>query len=70
MEQNKLVIMNEKFKKEGSEEEIEGLTIMVDGIMKQVFDIIKFNKNYDTYTEVLRDVIFAGVKTIVHDDRK
>ncbi|MDA7026503.1 hypothetical protein PJ311_07720 [Bacillus sp. CLL-7-23] len=70
MEQNKLVIMNEKFKKEGSEEEIEGLTIMVDGIMKQAFDIIKINKNYDTYTEVMRDVIFAGIKTIVDNDRK
>ncbi|MDA1477838.1 hypothetical protein [Bacillus changyiensis] len=70
MEQNKLVIMNEKFNKEGSEEEIEGLTVMVDGVIKQAFDIIKSNKDYDTYTEVLGDVIFAGIKTIVNDDRK
>ncbi len=32
-----LVIINESFKKEGSEEDIEGLTIMIDGVIKTGF---------------------------------
>lgn len=56
---DKLVIMNEKFKKENSEQEVDGLTIMVDGIFKQVFDKIKDLKGYDEYNEVLRDVIWV-----------
>ncbi|MGC6768048.1 hypothetical protein ACYSNR_00490 [Enterococcus sp. LJL128] len=65
MSDNNLTIMNELFNKEGSEEQVEGLTIMVDGVIKQVFDKIKADKNYDTYNEVLRDVIFEGINSIV-----
>ncbi|PJZ02159.1 hypothetical protein CPT06_01120, partial [Bacillus vallismortis] len=55
-----LVILNENFKKEGSEEEIEGLTIMIDGVIKQVFNKIKNERNYNSNNEVMRDIIFEG----------
>ncbi len=64
-EERKLVILNETFKKEGGQEEIEGLTIMVDGIIKQVFDKIKSDREYASYNEVLRDVIFEGINGII-----
>lgn len=63
--EEKLVILNETFKKEGSQEDIEGLTIMVDGVIKQVFDKIKSDREYTSYNEVLRDVIFEGVSGII-----
>ena len=63
--EEKLVILNETFKKEGSPEDIEGLTILVDGVIKQVFDKIKSDREYTSYNEVLRDVIFEGVSGII-----
>lgn len=62
-----LVILNEKFKKENSEQEVDGLTIIVDGVIKQVFDKIKDLKGYDGYNEVLRDVIVEGINKIIND---
>ncbi|PJZ02161.1 hypothetical protein CPT06_01095, partial [Bacillus vallismortis] len=56
-----LVILNENFKKEDSEEEIEGLTIMIDGVIKQVFNKIKNERNYNSNNEVMRDIIFEGI---------
>ncbi|MGG1221003.1 hypothetical protein ABE236_26600 [Priestia endophytica] len=64
-EQNKLVILNETLKKEGSEEEVEGLTIVVDGVIQQMFEIIKSERGYTNYNEVLRDIIFEGVNSII-----
>ncbi|RAS72847.1 hypothetical protein [Priestia endophytica] len=64
-EQNKLVILNETLKKEGSEEEVEGLTIVVDGVIQQMFEIIKSERGYTNYNEVLRDIIFEGVNNII-----
>ncbi|MBO1628476.1 hypothetical protein [Bacillus arachidis] len=63
-----LVILNENFKKDGSEENIEGLTIMVDGVIKQIFDKIKSERNYEQYNEVLRDIMFEGINSIVRKD--
>lgn len=62
-----LVIMNEKFKKENSEQEVDGLTIIVDGAIKQIFDRFKELKGYDEYNEVLRDVIVEGINKIIND---
>lgn len=63
-----LVILNENFKKDGSEENIEGLTIMADGVIKQIFDKIKSERNYEQYNEVLRDIMFEGINSIVRKD--
>ncbi len=65
MSNGKLTILNEKFQKEGSDEEVEGLTVMVDGVIKQIFDQIKSNGQYADYNEVLKDVIFEGVARLV-----
>ena len=54
MSDNKLIILNETFGKEGSDEKVEGLTLIVDGQIKTAFDAIKTRKNYSNYNEVLR----------------
>ncbi|WP_234939187.1 hypothetical protein [Bacillus subtilis] len=51
--------------KEGSEEDIEGLTIMIDGVIKQVFNKIRNERNYNSNNEVMRDIIFEGINSIV-----
>lgn len=63
--ENSLIIIHDVFEKEGSEEEIEGLTIIVDGVIKQIFDKVKAGREYDNYEKVLRDVIVEGVDTIM-----
>ena len=70
MEKDKLTILNEKFQKESSDEEITGLTVMLDGTIKQAFDIIAHIRGYDTYQEVMRDIVFEGVEAILRKDRE
>ncbi|KGL46539.1 MULTISPECIES: hypothetical protein [Listeriaceae] len=65
MSNDMLTILNENYKKQGTEEEIEGLTVLLDGTIKQVFDKIRVEKNYKDNNEVLRDIIFAGVNSII-----
>ncbi|AXY39429.1 hypothetical protein ACPZJV_06565 [Bacillus velezensis] len=64
-QEQKLIILNEMFKKEGDEEDVEGLTIMIDGVIKQVFNKIKNERNYKSNNEVMRDIIFEGINSIV-----
>lgn len=65
MDASTLVLINESYRKEGSEENIEGITVIIDGTMKKIFDQIKEKKHYGTYNEVLRDIIFEGINVIV-----
>ena len=59
--------MKDTFHKEGDSQEIEGLTVMIDGVIKQVFDKIRLEKKYNDNTEVLRDIIFEGINSIVQN---
>ncbi|MDM5340497.1 hypothetical protein QUF84_25225 [Fictibacillus enclensis] len=59
-------IMKDTFGKKGSEEQVEGLTLIVDGKLKEVFDaIIDKSDEYDNYTDVLSSVIMHGVNEII-----
>ena len=49
MSDNKLVILNETFGKEGSDEKVEGLTLIIDGQIKVAFEAIKAGRNYESY---------------------
>lgn len=67
---NNLVILNQTFKKEKTNEEIEGLTVIIDGVTKEIFDKLKKDKNYGSYNDVLRDIIFEGVDAIAQQNNK
>ena len=45
MESNKLTIMSEMYRQDGTDVEVEGLTVIVNGVIKQAFDKIKEIKN-------------------------
>ena len=67
MSDNKLIILNETFGKEGSDQKVEGLTLIVDGQIKTTFDAIKMKKDYSNYNEVLRDIVFVGLESILRE---
>lgn len=59
-------IMKDMFGKQGSEEQVEGLTLIIDGKLKDVFDtIIAKSDEYENYTDVLSSVIVHGVSGII-----
>lgn len=67
MEQdNKLRLLNEKFINDETGEEVEGITIMIDGQFKQVLDILMANsRDYANYHEIIRDIIFSGTSQLM-----
>ncbi|MGJ7923236.1 hypothetical protein [Neobacillus sp. LXY-4] len=59
-------IMKDMFGKKGSEEQVEGLTLIIDGKLKEVFDtIIAKSDDYNNYTDVLSSVIVHGINEII-----
>lgn len=58
-------ILRDTFGKKGSEEQVEGLTLIIDGKLKEVFDIIiSKSDNYDSYTDVLTNALAYGLNDI------
>ncbi|MGG0276946.1 hypothetical protein [Bacillus rhizoplanae] len=69
--ENVVTILNEEFENDKTGEKVQGLTIIVDGKLKQVMDkIIDKNDNYSNYTEVVRDALFEGINNIIHKINK
>lgn len=63
---NKIHIMSEKFINEKTGENITGITIMIDGKLKQVLDIlIDKNGGNKDYTEIVHDVLIAGIDNYI-----
>ncbi|SEA08967.1 hypothetical protein [Bacillus nitratireducens] len=66
-----VTILNEEFENEQTGEKLQGLTVIVDGKLKQVMDIIiDKNDNYSNYTEVVKDALFEGINNIVNKINK
>lgn len=65
--ENVVTILNEEFENDKTGEKVQGLTIIVDGKLKQVMDIIiEKDENYNNYTEIVRDSLFNGVNNIIN----
>jgi hypothetical protein len=64
--ENTFTIMKDMFGKKGSDEQVEGLTLIIDGKLKDVFDtILAKSDDYKNYTDVLSSVIVHGVNGII-----
>lgn len=70
MSNETFTIMRDTFGKQGSDETVEGLTIIIDGKLKEMFDII-INKTgkYENYTGLMSDVIVNGINKIIEENR-
>jgi len=63
---NKVVIFSEQYENEKSGEKVEGITILIDGGLKQMLDvIIQREKQYENYAEVIRDLLFSGIEGFI-----
>ena len=64
MDNNTVTILNEEFENDKTGEKVQGITIIVDGKLKEVLDLLmKNNPSYKNYTEIVRDAFFSGVVT-------
>lgn len=63
---NKITIMTEEFENEQTGETVQGVTIIIDGKLKQVIErIYQENSNYNSHTEIIRDALLEGLKQMV-----
>ena len=59
---NKMRIMSEEFENTNTGEKVTGVTVMIDGKLKQVFDaMIKKSDGEKSYLEMLQEVLVMGI---------
>lgn len=59
---NKMRIMSEEFENTNTGEKVTGVTVMIDGKLKQVFDVmIKKSGGEKSYLEMLQEVLAMGI---------
>ena len=59
---NKMRIMSEEFENTNTGEKVTGVTVMIDGKLKQVFDVmIKKSGGEKSYLETLQEVLVMGI---------
>lgn len=60
-----VTIISEEFENEKTREKVEGITIMVDGVLKEFLDIIKTQKpQYENNVNVIQDALMKGLEMI------
>lgn len=58
-------IMSEEFENQKTGEKVEGITIMIDGILKEIVNIIKREKpEYENNVSVIQDALMKGLEEI------
>lgn len=71
MDNNTVTILNEEFENDKTGEKVQGVTIIMDGKLKEVVDLLmKNNPNYKNYTEVVRDAFFRGINTMIMEQKR
>lgn len=59
---NKMRIMSEEFENTNTGEKVTGVTVMIDGKLKQMFDVmIKKSGGEKSYLEMLQEVLVMGI---------
>lgn len=57
--------MTEEFENEKTGEKVEGVTIMVDGILKEFVNIVKSkDSKYETTIDIIQDALMRGLEDI------
>lgn len=66
MDNNTVTILNEEFENDKTGEKVQGITIIVDGKLKEVVDLLmKNDSSYKNYTEIVRDAFFKGINSMI-----
>ena len=59
---NKMRIMSEEFENTNTGEKVTGITVLIEGKLKQVFDVmIKKSGGEKSYLEMLQEVLVMGI---------
>lgn len=65
-----VTILNEEFENDKTGEKVQGITIIVDGKLKEVLDLLmKNNPDYKNYTEIVRDAFFDGINSMIREHK-
>lgn len=62
---NKVSIMQEMFKKEGSDELIPAVTIILDGKIRNIIDALSEQSGYEGYPEAISEILFKGIESLI-----
>jgi len=69
MSDNIITLINDVFTNKDTGENVDGVTIIIDGKLKEVFDLILLKKKeYHNYTEILRDALINGINNIIESN--
>lgn len=67
---DKITMLNEEFENEQTGEKVPGVTVIIDGKLKQIMDIlIARNEEYNSYMEIMRDALFNGLGQIMQNTK-
>ena len=66
---DKITIMQETFKNGKTDEEVPGVTIIVDGKFRQVLDILNEKNGTSGYVEIIQKALFAGLEQMMRSSR-
>lgn len=67
---NTVTILNEEFENDKTGEKVQGITIIVEGKLKEVLDLLmKNNPYYKNYTEIVRDAFFNGINSMIREHK-
>ena len=70
MESNTVTILNEEFENDKTGEKVQGITIIMDGKLKEVVDLLmKNDSSQNNYTEVVRDALFKGINSMIIESK-
>ncbi|KXT71264.1 hypothetical protein [Streptococcus cristatus] len=68
MNDDKMTVIQEMFKKGETDELVPAVTVILDGKIKGVIDILMEKNGYEGYPEALSDIIFKGISTMIDHD--
>lgn len=67
---NKVAIFSEEHVNDKTGDKAQGITIVVDGKLKEVFDLIIMKESkYQNYIEIVRDALFDGISSIINQGK-
>ena len=64
MDNNTVTILNEEFENDKTGEKVQGITIIVDGKLKEVLDLLMKNN-----PEIVRDAFFDGINSMIREHK-
>ena len=65
MNDDKMTVIQEMFKNGEKDKLVPAVTVILDGKIKGVVDILMEKKGYEGYPEAISDIIFKGISTII-----